>query len=263
MKKFQAGWDNPGAPSRLQIVFEGRNKSYGAYELRAAHERRLLIAFMCSIGFFAILTLLPSVLHLFKGNPPEKVGPDHSGEYEFMDAFVPPPAPAPRTLPSKSMAQAGVWVVRDIDSIPDKPDSNAMALTGTGQSDAKADSISGSDQPPAVDGPAPDTELKDWTYVEEMPVFPGGDAALLRYLQEHLRYPATALREGIEGTVYVGFVINREGRVEKINVRNYTGGGLEEEAVRVISAMPLWTPGKQNGKAVNVQYGVPVKFKIR
>jgi protein TonB len=235
--------------------------------IRAQQEKRLLIAFVGSICLIGLLALLPFCIRLLNTEAIKPALTDDSGEYRLFDPFVPPPAPqadpAPKPKPSGASPSFSNLVVRDLDSIPDTPGQQKLSLNGPADDGNKNDSLPGDDTPVTGGWTNAKAEAKEWTYVEEMPVFPGGDAALLRFLQENLRYPADALRKGIEGTVYVGFVINREGKVEKITVRNPIGGGLEEEAIRVVSEMPEWKPGRQNGQTVNVQYGVPVRFRIR
>ncbi|HSI90347.1 MAG TPA: energy transducer TonB, partial [Adhaeribacter sp.] len=102
-----------------------------------------------------------------------------------------------------------------------------------------------------------------FTFVEQAPQFPGGDAAMMKYLGENIKYPAIAQRNGLEGLVVVSFVVNRKGEISDIQVMKPLGGGLSEEAVRVIKGMPKWTPGKQNGREVNVRYNLPVRFTIK
>ncbi len=98
--------------------------------------------------------------------------------------------------------------------------------------------------------------------VENKPVYKGGDAALYKYLSEHLSYPSVARRMGIEGRVYVQFVVWKDGSIRDVVALKGIGGGCDEEAVRVVSNMPKWQPGKQRGKPVNVRMVLPVFFKL-
>ena len=98
--------------------------------------------------------------------------------------------------------------------------------------------------------------------VEKMPVFSGGEAALMRYLAGNIVYPATAKEAGISGTVYITFVVETDGRVSAIAVLRGVGGGCTDEAVRVVSGMPRWEPGKQRGKPVRVRMNLPISFKL-
>ncbi|MDY0344580.1 MAG: energy transducer TonB [Lentimicrobium sp.] len=116
--------------------------------------------------------------------------------------------------------------------------------------------------PPAVMEEEEVAEAEIFTVVEDQPSFPGGDAARIRYLQENIKYPQMARESGIQGTVYVTFVVERNGAVTDVRVLRGIGGGCDEEAVRVIKAMPKWNPGKQRGKPVRVQFNMPIKFTL-
>ena len=98
--------------------------------------------------------------------------------------------------------------------------------------------------------------------VEQMPEFPGGETAMYKYLAENIKYPASAKEDGIEGTVYVKFLVNSKGKISNVEVVRGIGGGCDEEAVRVVKKMPVWNPGMQQGKPVDVNYTLPVKFQL-
>lgn len=98
--------------------------------------------------------------------------------------------------------------------------------------------------------------------VEEMPEYPGGMEAMYKFLSENIHYPAKAKEEGIEGRVYVNFVVEADGRLTNIKVLHGIGGGCDEEAVRVVEAMPKWKPGRNQGKAVRVHFNLPIVFKL-
>jgi protein TonB len=106
-------------------------------------------------------------------------------------------------------------------------------------------------------------EQQIFTIVEEMPSFPGGDAALMKYLGNNIKYPAIAKDAGIQGTVYVTFVVDEKGEVKDAKVLRSIGGGCDEEAIRVVKSMPTWKPGKQRGKSVKVQYNLPIRFTLK
>jgi periplasmic protein TonB len=101
-----------------------------------------------------------------------------------------------------------------------------------------------------------------FTVVEDQPSFPGGEEARIRYLQENLRYPQMAREAGIQGTVFVTFVVERDGSVTDVRVLRGIGGGCDEEAVRVVRNMPRWNPGRQRGQAVRVQFNMPIRFVL-
>jgi periplasmic protein TonB len=106
------------------------------------------------------------------------------------------------------------------------------------------------------------SEVEIFTVVEEAPSYPGGDEARIKFLQENIKYPQMARESGIAGTVYVTFVVERDGHVTDVKVMRGIGGGCDEEAIRVIKAMPNWNAGKQRGKPVRVQFNMPIKFTL-
>ncbi len=106
-------------------------------------------------------------------------------------------------------------------------------------------------------------EAEIFTIVEEMPDFPGGMAKLAEYLAKNIKYPQMARESGIQGRVFVNFVVEPDGSVSNVNVMRSLGGGCDEEAMRVVKSMPKWKPGKQRGKAVRVSYILPVNFKLQ
>lgn len=105
-------------------------------------------------------------------------------------------------------------------------------------------------------------EKEIFTVVETSPSFPGGDEARIRFLTNNIRYPQEARDAGISGTVYITFVVERDGSTSDVRVLRGIGGGCDEEAVRVIKMMPEWSPGKQRGKPVRVQFNMPIKFSL-
>ena len=106
-------------------------------------------------------------------------------------------------------------------------------------------------------------EAQIFMVVESMPEFPGGEAALNKYLYENIKYPQMAKESGIHGRVFVTFVVERNGEVTDVRVLRGIGGGCDEEAIRVVQNMPKWDPGKQRGKPVRVQFNLPIKFTLQ
>ena len=98
--------------------------------------------------------------------------------------------------------------------------------------------------------------------MEDQPNFPGGEEARMRFLQEHLRYPSEAREAGLQGTVFVSFVVEKDGSISDAKVLRGVGESLDAEALRVINAMPNWEPGSQRGEHVRVQYNMPIRFVL-
>ncbi len=107
------------------------------------------------------------------------------------------------------------------------------------------------------------TEQEIFQIVEEMPAFPGGEAKLMEYVGKNIKYPQIARETGIQGRVFIGFVVEPDGSVSNVKLLRGIGGGCDEEAMRVVKSMPKWKPGKQRGKAVRVSYQIPVFFKLQ
>ncbi|ARK13369.1 TonB family protein [Fibrella sp. ES10-3-2-2] len=116
--------------------------------------------------------------------------------------------------------------------------------------------------PESITLPAPAGSNEVFTVVEEPPTFPGGNNALYAFLGSNLHYPEEARKLGIQGNVFVSFVVDTDGSIDRIRVLKGIGRGCDEEAVRVTSIMPKWTPGKQNGRSVAVQYNLPINFML-
>ena len=106
-------------------------------------------------------------------------------------------------------------------------------------------------------------EQEIFQIVEEMPAFPGGEQKLMEYVGKNIKYPQIARESGIQGRVFVGFVVEPDGSVSNVKLLRGIGGGCDEEAMRVIKNMPRWKPGKQRGKAVRVSYQIPVMFRLQ
>jgi protein TonB len=105
-------------------------------------------------------------------------------------------------------------------------------------------------------------EAEIFTVVEESPMFPGGDEARMKFLRDNIKYPQMARESGIQGTVFVTFVVEPNGNITNIQILRGIGGGCDEEALRVVRQMPRWQPGKQRGKAVRVQFNMPIRFVL-
>jgi protein TonB len=114
-----------------------------------------------------------------------------------------------------------------------------------------------------VDEKPAEEETKVFDVVEQMPSFPGGDAALMQYLSSHIKYPVVAEENGIQGRVIATFVVERDGSITDVKVVKSVDPSLDKEAIRVLKSMPKWIPGKQNGAAVRVKYTVPVTFRLQ
>jgi protein TonB len=168
---------------------------------------------------------------------------------EITRQYIPPPPPPPQTVHSdliqivedNTLEEEVEWA-----SIEDFPDEAIVMTYGSGDITEEYD---------------PDGEV--FMFVEEMPGFPGGESALMKFINDNLRYPQLALENGISGRVICTFVIDGRGKVSDIQVIRSVDPNLDREATRVISMMPDWKPGKQRGKPVRVRYTLPIIFKLQ
>lgn len=162
------------------------------------------------------------------------------------DQSLPPPPPPPPSISTE------IEIVEDTKVIKNEVEINVEADEKTVIQEYVA--------PVFVEEAVVEEEI--FQIVEEMPAYPGGDEARMSYLSKNLKYPVLAMESGIQGTVYIGFVVEKDGSVTDVKVARGIGGGCDEEAVRVVKAMPKWTPGKQRGKSVRVRYSVPIRFSL-
>ncbi len=254
----------------LDIVFDNRNKNYGGYELRKNYDRRVrkatLILLLGVVG-------LSSFSLVKSSKPAEEVVNRNPITPTFYDA-VPPKIP-PRILPPEppvappKPASAHIFtdpVITDDPILPDQQMTENKQLVnsnpGSSNNTMESTGIVPGNPDPVGKGIVTGIEVvenKALVYVEQMPQFIGN---IEEYLGNNLRYPESARSNNIDGRVVVQFVVNEDGSVSNVTLARGIGGGCDEEAIRIVSAMPKWKPGKQNGKAVKVLFTLPIKFVL-
>ena len=262
----------PHLSSLDDIIFEGRNKAYGAYVLRRAYSSHLRTAVLLATALAALLLAIPLAVQMVWPADPVSV-PDPESGITTLGKVVLPTNPDP-VKPTKAVVavirprrEVAPEVVDDAHATPpqEQPEEQASATAGT---TSEAGNAAGSGSTSGVEGGtdsmappvAPPAPPKPFVHAEEMPEFMGGTAALTKYLQRHLRYPTPALREGVSGKVYISFTVNIDGTITDVEVLKGLGYGTDEEASRVIRGMPAWKPGRQNQHAVPVRYTLPITF---
>lgn len=173
-----------------------------------------------------------------------------------------PPPPLKSTIKFTAPVIKKDEEVGEEDEIKSQDELAARGNVAISIADVKGnDEIDGQDIADFKDFVAPEVEEEEvYIIVEQMPGFPGGEEALLKYISDHIEYPTMAVERGIEGRVTVRFVVNKDGYVQDVTVIRGVHELLDKEAVRVIQSLPRWNPGKQNGVAVAVYYNVPVKL---
>jgi periplasmic protein TonB len=259
------------------IIFESRNKSYGAYALRQSYGKRMKRGTIIGLSLFALLISSPLIadrLDIKKEALDNRVieMSDKLPE-DIKKPDIPPPTPPPPPPPVKQPATVRFEppvVTEEAETEPPMPrieDISVNVSTQTKEGEHSEVFVNKTDAPvpPPIDVPKSAVEEKKETIfliVEQQPEFGNGVKDLFRFLSENIKYPPVARENGIEETVYVGFVVWNDGSIRNVEVKRGRNASLNEEAVRVISMMPKWKAGRQNGKSVNVAFTVPIKFHL-
>jgi protein TonB len=119
------------------------------------------------------------------------------------------------------------------------------------------------DEAPIYEEGPQDVEQEEiFVYLEDQPEFKGGDAAIMKYIRENVVYPEIARASGVQGTVHLTFVVEKDGSISNVKVLRGIGAGCDEEAIRVVKSMPAWKPGKQRGRPVRARFNLPIKFTL-
>lgn len=268
------------------LIFEGRNKEYGAYKLRTQTGKRnfkaiitiAILAALCIILFYikagydayqAAHAKNENVTEISALNQPKKkeAKVERKVQVEEKKEVV-------KEVKSSIKFTAPV-IKKDADVKPEEEmktqDQIMQTNTAIGALDVKGNSDQGEilkvtqrvETEPVKAEPKPEVENKVFDVVEQMPSFPGGTSALMQYLSSNIKYPVVAQENGVQGRVVVSFVVERDGSITDVQVARSVDPSLDREAQRVVRNMPRWIPGKQNGQAVRVKYNVPVAFRLQ
>lgn len=178
-----------------------------------------------------------------------------AGDIVLEEEIVPITMPEKKTVPPPPQAVTQAEVLNIVDDEADIEETTIVSA------DDQAEFVEIKDDVPIV-VEEPEEEEQIFQVVEERPQFPGGDAELMKYLQKNIKYPSICQEQGIQGRVIVQFVVNTDGSIVDAQVIKPVNPYLDKEALRVISTMPKWIPGKQRGKAVRVRFTVPVTFRL-
>lgn len=256
--------ENVNAPAFDDIVFEDRNKEYGAYTLRKKYNRTVILALLIGILILATAVITPYL----NAKAAEGRGKRAERQVEIKlenldqpnDVVAPPPPPPP---PPADVVQQQRYVPPVVvDSI--KPEDNVQLMTADeAQTEVKNTDVVEVAQEVKEEVQEAEAEEVPFVVVEEMPVYPGGPNALLTYIAEHTNYPEVAKENNIQGKVIVRFCVTAKGGVSQVSILKGVDPELDKEAIRVVSALPPFKPGKQGGKPVPVWYMVPIAFTLK
>lgn len=264
------------------IVFEGKNKSYGAYEMRQSSTKRHLIAFGAMLLLVAIIAALPSIVSTVKA---ATTGPNegYDGEYTMATIVdITPPieepkipdmvVPEPPKLIAAEMRFVPPTIVEDELVDPDKTLTSMEDLTKSKITIGKHQILDGSLDKEAVrlddirefeKVVEPVKEKGPVTIAEVMPQFPGGEKEMYSYINTNLKYPTVAQENGTQGKVTIRFVVGKSGEILDAQILKGFDIACDKEALRVVKSMPRWIPGKQNGVPVQVYFTLPITFRLK
>jgi protein TonB len=264
------------SPEWCNVVFEGRNKDYGAYVLRqfsvSRHVKALIIVVIIFVAAMFIPKLIDTVITV-KGD--EKM----TEVTNISDIKVEQPKPEQAItieIPMpiiKSSIKFTPPVIKPDDQVADdeviktQDNLNESKVTISIKTIEGADDTSGIDIRDLDNNVAITGENKEkdstFVFVDQMPEYPGGEGALRKWLSSNTKYPYEAAENEIEGKVYVQFVIDKEGYVSNVKISKSVHPSLEPEALRVVKSLPRWNPGKQGGNPVKVTYTLPINFTLK
>lgn len=266
-----------------ELVFAGRNQAYGAYQLRKGTGKRNVISIIAVVALVLLCQIglslkkaadaearkraaMTEVVELSKLEQPKK-----KAEVKQQKKIQVEPEKVVERVKSSIKFTAPV-IKKDNEVKPEEElktqDELMKTKTAIGAIDVKGNDDKGGEvlklkEAVAQPEPKPEVENKVFDVVEQMPSFPGGPSALMKYLSENVKYPVVAQENGVQGRVVVSFVVEKDGHITDVKVVRSVDPSLDKEAARVVKSMPNWIPGKQNGSAVRVKYNVPVSFKLQ
>lgn len=279
------------------LIFEGKNKEFGAYTLRQASDRRHNLAVIYVIAGLALILICAWLYGMYKADKEraeneriaELIASIEQQQFEELQAEldipeeeenqmeqeeeIPEPeeeeALAEEILNTEKFTEFLVQKDEDVkeevksaDEVKDT--STALGSVNFDQGTDDLNIVREHKNEVIVEEKAPVVEeTKVFTSVEQMPQFPGGEAELLKWISTHIKYPAIAMENNVQGKVVVQFVVTRDGSIGEVKIARGKDPDLDKEAMRVVKTLPKFIPGKMNGQAVNVWYTLPINFKLQ
>ena len=266
----------------VDLVFEGKNQAYGAYKLRKGTTKRNIIAMFAVLAAAVVLFSFVAIKSVIEANQ-KAVAVTQANELSALDKVkkkaevkqkpkvnVEPEKVVERV---KSSVKFTAPVIKKDSEVKPEDELKTQEEIMTTKTAIGAPDVKGNDdangevlkikEVVAQPEPKPEVETKIFEVVEQMPTFPGGDAALMEFLRKNVVYPVVAQENGVQGRVVISFVVERDGSITDVKVARSVDPSLDREAARVVKSMPNWIPGKQNGSSVRVKYNVPVSFRLQ
>lgn len=257
-----------------EMIFEHRNKEYGAYELRKTYTSTVNRAMWIGITLFSAL-FITSYIFAHQKDDTEKITDVILNPENYRQLDEPPIEPLPEPEPPKPIEQKQTikYVVPEVvekpqvEEAPPTPEEMEKAIIADVTTPGKE--VEGIGEAPPEVAPPAETKIAEvvedntpFLHVEIQPTFAGGTSEMYKFLNKTLKYPSAAQRANVDGKVFVSFIVEKDGSITDLQVLKSVGFGLDEEATRAIKLMPKWIPGKQNGRNVRVKFTMPVIFKL-
>lgn len=256
-----------------ELVFEGRNHAYGAYDLRRSsairHNKAMLIIFIVAVVAFSLPALIKFMVpeHAVKEVMTEVTTlsqlppPEVKSEAIKKVAAAPPP-------PLKSTIKFTAPVIKKDSEVREEDEMKTQEEVTQAKVSISVADVQGNDEENGADiadlkeiAPDPGDNVP-FTVVEQMPQYPGGTGEMMKYIGKNIKYPTIAAENGVEGKVILRFVVMPSGEIGSVEVLRSLDPSCDKEAIRVVKSMPRWIPGKQNGTAVSVYFTLPIAFKL-
>jgi protein TonB len=257
------------------IVFEDRNQEYGAYVFRKMSNKRHMNALIIASVLFILAISSPIIIKTIIPKSKERnvevttlanLKMEENKPKEKLIEDLPPPPPLKSSI---KFTPPVIKADKDVneEELPKTQEELQESKLAISTADVKGTDEESGKLIGEVDANkrniAQEEDVKPFLIVEQMPQFPGGDEDLMKYIRDNTKYPQMAKEAGITGTVFVQFVVGKDGRISDVRILRGIGGGCDEEAIRVVRSMPSWKAGKQNGVAVPVYFKLPIKFSLR
>jgi protein TonB len=258
--KNSQSWDD--------MLFENRNKSYGAYFIRQVYSKNVLIAALLALFTISFGLAYPTIAEFFKSDDEVHVKPRLKTTVSLeQPPPINPDQPPPPNIPPPPVKTIIKFLPPKVTEKEVVEEEKMPTIEEIKKNETGSENVEGTGEV-VFDEPVQEV-VKDegdgnkiFNFVEQSAEFVGGTEALYKWINRNIKYPPSARRMGIEGKVTVKFVIEPDGSISNVDVLKGFDGACDKEAMRVISIMPKWKPGKQGGRAVRQAYVLPVTFKL-
>ena len=264
------------------LIFEGKNQEFGAYQMRKASDARHNKAMIVVVIIMALALILPYLVNTMLPKAEADIQEENAqqmvsvvteeAEEEPEEEIERIEEQKPEALPEEILNTVKVTELAIVDDDQVKAEDEIKTQDELQQSETafgQTDFDKGTDDLNVVREHKEEIIVEEkkeeqvFTAVEQMPQFPGGEAELMKYISNNIKYPTMAMENNIQGRVVVQFVVTKTGKIGEVKVVRSKDPDLDKEAVRVVKSLPNFIPGKMNGQAVNVWYTLPITFKLQ